>query len=383
MNKRFAFAFTLLASTFLSLNVMADDLCVENNVDKCKELGYTETSCPNGGVACQYDKSLWHCAQWNCADGRLYTAENKLSDAECVETAYKGLTCFDCQPSACTSTNCAIGDVFYSDGTCCSVEKIDRKKTPIGVVYALSETKGGIPYTTAQAEAEGFTSEHGRIISLRNLTSDSSTYNFDPENPYNNSFAYMTFGLYSTDVSGSTNYDTKDKMLNAFKNNDAGIYKGKENTAKFAASTSKYSDCKSGNFTKDTISYSQYCAPTATKATLDFYPPEISKTHELAGAGNWYLPAYGELNLLYGIDIDSVTSGTASSGATGTTKAKVNATLNALFNKGIDAKALTNNYYWASNETNASYAWKLLMSNGVRTYDRRYTESLVRASLHF
>ena len=116
---------------------------------------------------------------------------------------------------------------------------------------------------------------------------------------------------------------------------------------------------------------------------LDFYPPEISKTHELAGAGNWYLPAYGELNLLYGIDIDSVTSGTASSGATGTTKAKVNATLNALFNKGIDAKALSGNYYWASNETNASYAWKLLMSNGVRTYDRRYTESLVRASLHF
>ena len=75
----------------------SDDLCVENNVDKCKELGYTETSCSYGGVACVYNPSLWHCAKWTCADGRLYTAENKPTDAECVETAYKDLTCYDCK----------------------------------------------------------------------------------------------------------------------------------------------------------------------------------------------------------------------------------------------------------------------------------------------
>ena len=60
-------------------------------------LGYTESSCTHGGVACQYDTSLWYCAKWSCADGRLYSAANKPSGAECVETAYKNLTCYDCK----------------------------------------------------------------------------------------------------------------------------------------------------------------------------------------------------------------------------------------------------------------------------------------------
>ena len=75
----------------------AADLCVEDNISKCKELGYTESSCPYGGVACQYDTSLWYCAKWTCADGRLYSAENKPTDAYCVETAYKNMTCYDCK----------------------------------------------------------------------------------------------------------------------------------------------------------------------------------------------------------------------------------------------------------------------------------------------
>ena len=377
--------FAVLLFLLIPFVAKADSICVEDNTTKCRELGYTESSCPNGGVACQYDTSLWYCANWSCADGRLYSAENKPADkcGNCVATAYKNMTCYDCHEARCTSTTCAVGDVFYSDGTCCPVENFDCRKTPVGVVYALSATKGGLPYTTAQAETPGFKAEHGRVISLRNLTSNSSTYAFDPENPYNNSYSYLSFGLYSTDVSGVTNYDTKDKMLNAFKNADTQLYSGKENTAKFAAATAKYSECKSGTYAVGTAEYNQYCAPTTTKATLDFYPPEVSKTDAIAGAGNWYLPAYGELALLYGINIDNVTSGTATSGATGTTKAKINNTLTILANKGVNAKVLTNNYYWASNETNVSYAWKLLMTNGTRTYDRRNLECLVRASLQF
>ena len=360
----------------------AADLCVEDNISKCKDLGYTESSCPYGGVACQYDTSLWYCAKWTCADGRLYSAENKPNTkcSTCVETAYKNLTCYDCKEASCSSTNCAIGDVYYSDGTCCPVENFDCKKTPVGVVYALSTTKGGIPYNTATAEKTK--SQHGRVIALRNLTVDS--YNaFDPTNPYNNNSAKMYFGLYATNVSGVTNYDTAAKMLTAFKNNTAEIYSGKENTAKFAAATPKHTDCTSGSYTEGTANYNRYCAPTAVNATLAFYPPEVGKNHATAGAGNWYLPAYGELALLYGINVDSMTSGTNNSGAVNTTKLKVNATLKALANKGIDAKALTDDYYWASNETNVSYAWKLLMSNGVRTYEGRNTTNLVRPSLHF
>lgn len=87
-----------LVALFLIVSYPVEaSLCVEDNILKCADLGYTESSCTHGGVACQYDTSLWYCAKWSCADGRLYSAANKPSGAECVETAYKNLTCYDCK----------------------------------------------------------------------------------------------------------------------------------------------------------------------------------------------------------------------------------------------------------------------------------------------
>lgn len=75
--------------------------CVEDN--SCESLGYTKSSCPNGGIACPYDTSKWHCADWSCADGRYSAYSNPSQD--CVEVSYKGLTCYDCQEK----TVCAAG----------------------------------------------------------------------------------------------------------------------------------------------------------------------------------------------------------------------------------------------------------------------------------
>ena len=75
--------------------------CVEEN--SCENLGYTKSSCPNGGIACPYDTSKWHCAEWSCADGR-YSA-SIISSQDCVEVSYKGMTCYDCQEK----TICAAG----------------------------------------------------------------------------------------------------------------------------------------------------------------------------------------------------------------------------------------------------------------------------------
>lgn len=75
--------------------------CVEEN--SCENLGYTQSSCPNGGIACPYDTSKWHCAEWSCADGR-YSA-SIISSQDCVEVSYKGMTCYDCQEK----TICAAG----------------------------------------------------------------------------------------------------------------------------------------------------------------------------------------------------------------------------------------------------------------------------------
>jgi hypothetical protein len=75
--------------------------CVEDN--SCENLGYTKSSCPNGGIACPYDTSKWHCADWSCADGRY--SPSIISSQDCVEVSYKGLTCYDCQEK----TICAAG----------------------------------------------------------------------------------------------------------------------------------------------------------------------------------------------------------------------------------------------------------------------------------
>lgn len=85
----------LLSVIFNAANANAA-LCVEDNTTKCKQLGYTESSCKYGGVACLYDKSLWYCATWSCSDGRY--SSSSLTNHDCLEVSYKGLTCYDCQP---------------------------------------------------------------------------------------------------------------------------------------------------------------------------------------------------------------------------------------------------------------------------------------------
>lgn len=84
----------LLGVVFNAANANAA-LCVEDNTTKCKQLGYTETSCEYGGVACLYDKTLWYCAKWSCADGRY--SSSQLANHDCEEVSYKNLTCYSCQ----------------------------------------------------------------------------------------------------------------------------------------------------------------------------------------------------------------------------------------------------------------------------------------------
>ena len=84
---------TYSALLFLPINALAA-LCVENNTLKCDELGYTETSCKYGGVACPFDVSRWYCAEWTCEDGRYFSSPQ--DGMECVDVVYKDLNCFDC-----------------------------------------------------------------------------------------------------------------------------------------------------------------------------------------------------------------------------------------------------------------------------------------------
>ncbi len=90
----------LLFLLMLSLPAQAA-VCVENNTVNCNALGYTESSCPYGGVACPFDVSLWYCATWSCEDGR-YSSDSSMDceEGERVRAVnYKDLTCYYCAPT--------------------------------------------------------------------------------------------------------------------------------------------------------------------------------------------------------------------------------------------------------------------------------------------
>ena len=117
----------------------------------CASLGYTEASCPNGGIKCPFGNS-WNCKtcdplyKYTC-NGTGYTG----GDGPACGGKYKSCKCAAgyiwngaaCEPGAilgqCTgyAKNCAIGQILNSDGTC-TTDKVSGK-TPIGVVVYISD----------------------------------------------------------------------------------------------------------------------------------------------------------------------------------------------------------------------------------------------------
>ena len=84
----------LLGSIFYTTEVSAA-ICVQDNTADCEGLGYNQSSCAYGGVACPFNTAYWHCASWSCSDGRY--SSSAVAGQDCIEVTYKGLTCYDCQ----------------------------------------------------------------------------------------------------------------------------------------------------------------------------------------------------------------------------------------------------------------------------------------------
>lgn len=79
--------------------------CVENNFEKCIDLGYTQSSCPGQSIACPYDPTLLSCPSWACDELGLFTT--KPDDMECELVQLQSGSCFKCQ--------CGAGFVDYAD----------------------------------------------------------------------------------------------------------------------------------------------------------------------------------------------------------------------------------------------------------------------------
>jgi hypothetical protein len=277
--------------------------------------------------------------------------------------------------------DCQIGDVYYADGTCGYASDYQKEDNhiPVGVVFMLTDTDGSPLDGTA-------TSNHGRVVNLHDLY-EQSDYLFDASNPYSGSYAYFYWGLYGKSISNLTNYTSSSVTTSgsfgyALKNNVSDIYDGKSNTQKIIAAVSSTS-C---SYSSGTSNYAIYCRAPAAEAANAFYPPNVSADDPKVGAGQWYLPAEGELAYLYGIDTSAVTYSADISGATGTTKTIVNNTLSILAEKmgSSYAATLTNYYYWSSSACNTTgLSWLLYMTSGYRYGSARGSNGYVRVVLAF
>ncbi len=154
---------TCLLSTFLLPTLAQAEFCTAT--PDCKSLGYTQSSCPDGGgVKCPWNTSLMYCPQCK-------------------------------QKDVCQS--CKVGMILNSDMTC-SAEKASGK-TPIGVVSQQTITTVG-----AAIKCQGV------AVALSNF---SGTMNWSNANYQSNSYS-------ASGVSG-WRLPTKDELLAVYRNSSA------------------------------------------------------------------------------------------------------------------------------------------------------------------
>ena len=115
----------------------------------CAELGYTETSCPNGtGIKCPFGDTFActggsseitpeQCTQLGFTHTCIGT--NETGGGELCNNKYAFCTCadgYEWKEGSCTKTipavSCTIGTLYYSDGTCSN--NLESGKTLLGVV---------------------------------------------------------------------------------------------------------------------------------------------------------------------------------------------------------------------------------------------------------
>ncbi|MDD7313639.1 MAG: flagellin [bacterium] len=108
----------------------------------------------------------------------------------------------------------------------------------------------------------------------------------------------------------------------------------------------------------------------AANAVNQFYVGDKNGTF---GQGNWYLPSIGEWMEFYGTDTSQMTNGYGATGAKGDSKNLINAALNTLAGKGVEAEALGSHYYWSSSERESYSSWIIYGSSGNRSYKDKYS----------
>ena len=148
--RRYLYLSTAVAGVMMTAGAGASFAqCV--TTQNCAELGYTETSCPDGtGLKCPFGDTF-ACTGGSCANdcaelGFTYpcTGANESGSGKSCGGKYTACTCtsgYEWKDGTCKAPDyslCTIGALFYSDNTCSN--NLESGKTLLGVVIMEKTT---------------------------------------------------------------------------------------------------------------------------------------------------------------------------------------------------------------------------------------------------
>ncbi len=142
--------FTLLTSVLLTApfavgNVLAQCVATQD----CESLGYTETSCQNGGIKCPFGD------KWACKGN--------------ADTGMEG------SDTGRDNPDCTYGAIYYSDGTC--VKASISEKIPIGVVVYDENNEKWIMALDNAASRVAWSTEYVDVPKITNYTTEQTVIN--------------------------------------------------------------------------------------------------------------------------------------------------------------------------------------------------------------
>ena len=245
----------------------------------CASIGYTETSCETKSVKCPFDTSKLFCLP--CDTSFKY---------DCVGANITGSTGLACGGKY-ASCQCDTSLGYYFDKGVCACSDITPTNCIVGAIY----------YPNGKCSNDYIACKNPVGIVVK-----------DNELVMSKSLGNMTWGGYTIDISGLTNVSTEAQALSD--------YNGKSNTATVVA---------------------QLGADDNTSAVVMCY--NYAPTGFESSKGQWYLPAYGELQSYVCNNFNTL-----------------NSTVNKLGWSGFNQQFL-----WSSTEYSSLQSWYAFSNNGA------------------
>ncbi len=327
----------------------------------CADLGYKQENDPmcahDGYLICPFDSNYKKCVNFSC-ESLGFTQSNKSTWCGKISKCPTDNTYTLCKAL------CEVGDVYYSDGTCGYVQDYDGTKTPVGVVFYVTD--------------EG---RHSKVVSLRSPLA-LNKHSYEPTSSVNLTLDHFPLG--ALDYTDTVTLITNEQLLTYYQTNNEVLFNGKKNTQDMLKGKVTDKKCLDGTYIENSREWEVYCQATSAILCLAYVPENVDSNNPIVGAGQWYMPSIGELMQLYGTDAAKMTEYSGNSGATGKTLEIVHQTMDGLQSKNINAEKFSGHYTFRRSSTRGGYGFYTLnMKTGARSSDFNQNSFNTRPMLEF